>query len=227
MELSQNSEIPAEGYQLSVTNDKVVVEANSRLGFVYALETIRQLLPKEVESRSIVSNINWTIPNVEILDAPQYSWRGSMLDVSRHFFGKEYIKAHLDRMAFLKLNTFHFHLVDDQGWRIEIKKYPKLTEVGAFRVNQEEKHWNARSVNDLETKATYGGYYTQDDIKEIVAYAQEKGIRIIPEIEMLSPRNECNCFLSLAFLYWRTYRCSFRRCLAYYQYLLCRKGVYI
>lgn len=184
IQLKQNSEIEQESYKLSVTSENVVLEANSRLGFVYGLETIRQLLPKEIESPSKISNIDWVIPNVEISDAPQYSYRGNMLDVSRHFFDKEYIKKHLDRMAFLKLNTFHFHLIDDQGWRIEIKKYPKLTEVGGFRVDQENKHWNARTKNDPEEEATYGDYYTQEDIKEIVAYAQEKGIRVIPEIEM-------------------------------------------
>uniref|UniRef100_UPI0025C19CA1 beta-N-acetylhexosaminidase n=1 Tax=Leeuwenhoekiella sp. UBA6783 TaxID=1946747 RepID=UPI0025C19CA1 len=184
IQLNINSELEEEAYTLDVTAEKVLLEANSKLGFVYGLETIRQLLPKEVESKTQVSDLALYIPNVNIDDAPQYSYRGSHLDVSRHFFGKEYIKKHLDRMAFLKLNTFHFHLVDDQGWRIEIKKYPKLTEVGAYRVDQEDKHWNARTKNDPEKKGTYGGYYTQEDIKEIVAYAQAKGIRVIPEIEM-------------------------------------------
>ncbi|WBL25227.1 glycoside hydrolase family 20 protein [Zunongwangia sp. HGR-M22] len=184
IQLKINSEIAKEAYELKVTSENVIVEANSKLGFVYGLETIRQLLPKEIESASKISNIGWYIPNVEISDAPQYLYRGNMLDVSRHFFRKEYIKKHIDRLAFLKLNTFHFHLVDDQGWRIEIKKYPKLTEVGAFRVDQEDRPWNARTKNDPDAKATFGGFYTQDDIKEIVAYAQEKGIRVIPEIEM-------------------------------------------
>lgn len=184
IQLSINSELEEEAYTLEVTAEKVLLEANSKLGFVYGLETIRQLLPKEVESKTQVSDLALFIPNVSINDAPQYPYRGSHLDVSRHFFGKEYIKKHLDRMAFLKLNTFHFHLVDDQGWRIEIKKYPKLTEVGAYRVDQEDKHWNARTKNDPEEKGTYGGFYTQEDIKEIVAYAQAKGIRVIPEIEM-------------------------------------------
>ena len=184
IQLKINSEIAKEAYELKVTSENVILEANSKLGFVYGMETIRQLLPKEIESGSKVSDIEWYIPNVEITDAPQYSYRGNMLDVSRHFFGKEYIKKHIDRLAFLKLNTFHFHLVDDQGWRIEIKKYPKLTEVGGFRVDQEDSHWNARTKNEPDAKATFGGFYTQEDIKEIVAYAQERGIRVIPEIEM-------------------------------------------
>ncbi|WP_274971691.1 beta-N-acetylhexosaminidase, partial [Zunongwangia profunda] len=184
IQLKINSEIAKEAYELKVTSENVILEANSKLGFVYGMETIRQLLPKEIESGSKVSDIEWYIPNVEITDAPQYSYRGNMLDVSRHFFGKEYIKKHIDRLAFLKLNTFHFHLVDDQGWRIEIKKYPKLTEVGGFRVDQEDSHWNARTKNEPDAKATFGGFYTQEDIKEIVAYAKERGIRVIPEIEM-------------------------------------------
>ncbi|PRX39922.1 glycoside hydrolase family 20 protein [Salegentibacter salegens] len=184
IQLQEDSELGEEAYKLSATTDRVILEANSRLGFVYGLETIRQLLPKEIESASKISNIDWLIPNVEIKDEPQYSYRGNMLDVSRHFFEKDYIKKHIDRMAFLKLNTLHFHLVDDQGWRIEIKKYPKLTQVGGFRVDQEDKHWNARTENEPEEEATFGGFYTQEDIKEIMAYAREKGIRIIPEIEM-------------------------------------------
>ena len=107
-----------------------------------------------------------------------------MLDVSRHFFEKEYIFKTIDRLAFLKMNTLHLHLVDDQGWRIEIKKYPKLTEVGAFRVDQEDKHWDARSDNNPGEEATYGGFYSQEDIKEIVAYAAKHGIEVVPEIEM-------------------------------------------
>ncbi|MDT0675881.1 glycoside hydrolase family 20 protein [Autumnicola musiva] len=184
IQLKFNSKLGNEAYNLDVSNDQVILESGSHLGFVYGLETIRQLLPKEIESQSFVDNTNWLIPNVSISDVPQYSWRGNMLDVSRHFFDKEYIKKHLDRMAFLKLNTFHFHLIDDQGWRIEIKKYPKLTEVGAFRVDQEDKHWNARAENDSNAEATFGGFYTQEEIKEIVAYASDLGIRVVPEIEM-------------------------------------------
>ena len=184
IQLLENPTLAAEAYNLEVNANTVRLEANSKSGFIYGLETLRQLLPKAIESTSEVSDLELYIPNVRIADAPHYPYRGSHLDVSRHFFGKEYIKKHLDRMAFLKLNTFHFHLVDDQGWRIEIKKYPKLTEVGAFRVDQEDKPWNARTKNDPKAKATYGGFYTQEAIREIVAYAQERGIEVIPEIEM-------------------------------------------
>jgi len=154
------------------------------------LQPLRQLLPNEVESTELVKR-DWLVPAVTITDAPQYQWRGLMLDVSRHFFPKEYILKTLDRMAMLKLNTFHFHLVDNEGWRIEIKKYPKLTEVGAWRVDQEDKLWDERTPNPANAFANpaiapkkYGGFYTQEDIKEIVAYATKRGITVIPEIEM-------------------------------------------
>lgn len=184
IQFKTDPDLKEEAYRLQVKDKKILLKASSASGFIYGLETIRQLLPKEIESASKITNIEWAIPNLNINDAPQYSYRGSHLDVARHFFGKEYIKKHLDRMAFLKLNTFHFHLVDDQGWRIEIKKYPKLTEIGGFRVDQEEKPWNARTKNAPDARATYGGFYSREDIKEIVAYAQERGIRVIPEIEM-------------------------------------------
>ena len=188
--LSLDKSLPKEGYTLVVKPDKISITAADRNGALYALETLRQLLPKEFESATPVK-IDWTVPAVTITDAPQYPWRGLMLDVSRHFFPKEYILKTLDRMAMLKLNTFHFHLVDNEGWRIEIKKYPKLTEVGAWRVDQEDKLWDERTPNPANAFANpatapkkYGGFYTQEDIKEIVAYATARGITIIPEIEM-------------------------------------------
>ncbi|MFK8264901.1 glycoside hydrolase family 20 protein [Capnocytophaga cynodegmi] len=181
--LEADTSLPNESYTFNSDNEKITIKASDRNGFIYALQTLRQLLPKEIESSNIVKT-DWVIPSINIQDQPQYPWRGLMLDVARHFFPKEYILKTIDRMAMLKLNTFHFHLIDNEGWRIEIKKYPKLTEVGSWRVDQEEKHWNARSTNSPETKGTYGGFYTQEDIKEIVSYASERGITIIPEIEM-------------------------------------------
>ncbi|PXX27309.1 family 20 glycosylhydrolase [Arenibacter sp. ARW7G5Y1] len=182
--LSTDSSLAEEGYSLKVTDNQVVIRANDYNGFLYGLETIRQLLPVAIENKSVVTNINWDIPTVEIKDSPRFKWRGFMLDVSRHFFEKEYVLSTIDQLALLKMNTLHLHLVDDQGWRIEIKKYPKLTEVGGFRVDQEDKPWNARPTPDLGTETTYGGFYTQEDIKEIVAYASRKGITVVPEIEM-------------------------------------------
>ena len=188
--LSLDKSLPKEGYTLVVKPDKISITAADHNGALYALETLRQLLPKEFESTTPVKT-DWAVPAVTITDAPQYAWRGLMLDVSRHFFPKEYILKTLDRMAMLKLNTFHFHLVDNEGWRIEIKKYPKLTEIGAWRVDQEDKLWNERTPNSANAFANpatapkkYGGFYTQEDIKEIVAYASARGITVIPEIEM-------------------------------------------
>jgi hexosaminidase len=122
------------------------------------------LLPADIESKKVISNIDWVIPSIEIEDQPRFQWRGLMLDLSRHFFDKEYIKQTIDGLAKHKINILHLHLVDDQGWRIEIKKYPKLTEVGAWRVDQEEAHWNARKPIKSGKKSTYGGFLTQKDL---------------------------------------------------------------
>ena len=188
--IDTDTSLPKEGYTLTVNSKEIIIKAGGYNGALYALETLRQLLPKEFESTTPVKT-DWAVPAVTITDAPQYAWRGLMLDVSRHFFPKEYILKTLDRMAMLKLNTFHFHLVDNEGWRIEIKKYPKLTEIGAWRVDQEDKLWGERTPNSANAFANpatapkkYGGFYTQEDIKEIVAYASARGITVIPEIEM-------------------------------------------
>lgn len=173
-----------EAYILDVTAKSIVITAKENAGFIYGLESIRQLLPTAIENKNQVANVNWIIPNVSIKDEPRFQWRGLMLDLSRHFFDKSYIKATIDRLAMLKMNVLHLHLVDDQGWRIEIKKYPKLTEIGAWRVNQENVIWNARLTVDPDEKGTYGGFLTQEELKEIVKYAQKKNIEIIPEIEM-------------------------------------------
>ncbi|MFI2742120.1 family 20 glycosylhydrolase [Zhouia sp. PK063] len=180
----KDEKLPSENYDVTVTSDMVTITASHYNGFLYGLETILQLLPPQIESQSKVSNVNWAIPDVSIQDGPRFSWRGLMLDVSRHFFGKDYVKEVINELAFHKMNKLHLHLVDDQGWRIEIKKYPKLTTVGAYRVDQEDKPWNDRETPKLGEKATYGGFYTQNDIKEIVAYAKTKGVEVIPEIEM-------------------------------------------
>ena len=188
--IDTDTSLPKEGYTLTVNPKEIIIKAGGYNGALYALETLRQLLPKEFESTTPVKT-DWAVPAVTIIDAPQYAWRGLMLDVSRHFFPKEYILKTLDRMAMLKLNTFHFHLVDNEGWRVEIKKYPKLTEIGAWRVDQEDKLWNERTPNSANAFANpatapkkYGGFYTQEDIKEIVAYVSARGITVIPEIEM-------------------------------------------
>ncbi|MDD5150836.1 MAG: family 20 glycosylhydrolase [Flavobacterium sp.] len=173
-----------EAYKLDVSTKGVVITAKENAGFIYGLESIRQLLPTAIESKVVVSNVKWEISNVSITDEPRFQWRGLMLDLSRHFFDKSYIEETIDRLAMLKMNVLHLHLVDDQGWRIEIKKYPRLTEVGAWRVNQENVIWNARLTVNPDEKGTFGGFLTQEELKEIVKYAQLRNIEIIPEIEM-------------------------------------------
>lgn len=182
--LNTDPDLGPEAYRLKVDEGKAVIQAASASGFVYGLETLRQLLPKEIESEEKIEDVVWQVPQIEINDAPEFRWRGLMLDVSRHFFEKEYVLNVIDRLALLKMNTLQLHLVDDQGWRLEIKEYPKLTEVGAFRVDQENKPWNARQTPEKGQETTYGGFYTQEEIREIVAYAQKRGINVVPEIEM-------------------------------------------
>ena len=179
-----NPELGKEAYTLSVTSTSIIIKDSENNGFMYGLETVRQLLPVTIESPKVIANQDWIIPAIEIKDQPRFQYRGLHLDVSRHFFEKDYIKKTIDRLAMHKMNVLHLHLVDDQGWRIEIKKYPKLTEIGAWRVDQEDKHWNGRRLTSPDEKGTYGGFYTQEELKEIVAYAASKCIEIIPEIEM-------------------------------------------
>jgi len=172
-----------EGYLLEVRSNSIILKANSSQGVFYAIQTLRQLLPFEYGVPS-ASAIKWEIPAVLIEDVPRYAWRGMMLDVSRHFFPKEFVKEFIDYLAMYKMNSFHWHLGDDQGWRVEIKKYPKLAEISAWRVDREDRHWNDRPAQEAGEEATYGGYYTQEDIKEIVEYAKSRYIKIVPEIEM-------------------------------------------
>lgn len=173
-----------EGYVLEVQKNRIEIKAAKPAGFFYATQTLRQLLPVEIESAKKQEPIDWVVPVVEITDSPAFKWRGFMLDVARHFFPKEEVFRLIDHLSMHKINTLHLHLVDDQGWRIEIKKYPRLTEVGAWRVDRGDKPWNARTKQEPGEKATYGGFYTQEDIKEMVAYAQKRFITIVPEIEM-------------------------------------------
>ncbi|MFA9192728.1 glycoside hydrolase family 20 protein [Flavobacterium sp. FZUC8N2.13] len=184
IEFKIDKNLNREAYQLEVTSKSIVITANENAGFIYGLESIRQLLPTAIESKKQVANVNWVIPNVSIKDEPRFQWRGLMLDLSRHFFNKSYVLETIDRLAMLKMNVLHLHLVDDQGWRIEIKKYPKLTEIGAWRVDQENVIWNARLTVNPDEKGTYGGFLTQEELKEIIKYAGTKNIQVIPEIEM-------------------------------------------
>lgn len=171
-----------EGYVLEVSAKNVKISANQSAGLYYGMQTLLQLFPKEIESNTII-NKEWSAICVRISDYPRFSWRGIMLDVSRHFFKKEDIKRYIDNMARLKLNTFHWHLTDDEGWRVEIKSLPKLTSVGAWRVPRIGDFGELAPPKDDEA-ATDGGFYTQEDIKEIVRYAQERNVTIVPEIDV-------------------------------------------
>ncbi|MCX6573268.1 MAG: family 20 glycosylhydrolase, partial [Candidatus Aminicenantes bacterium] len=139
------SRLGREGYLLDVGADRILLEAAAPAGLFYGVQTLRQLLPPGIERPAPEAGAGpWTVPAVSIEDKPRFGWRGGMLDCSRHFFPKDFVKRWIDILARHKLNVFHWHLTDDQGWRIEIKKYPRLTEVGAWRVDREDKHWNAR-----------------------------------------------------------------------------------
>ena len=150
----------------------------------YGGRTLLQLLPPEIFSTNAVPHFHWEIPCVTIHDQPRFPWRGLMLDVSRHFFPKNEIKQLLDAMALYKINTFHWHLVDDNGWRIEIKKYPRLTSVGAWRERHRLQPRPQIPATAYGADGRYGGFYTQDDIRDVVAYAQKLHITVIPEMEM-------------------------------------------
>ena len=178
-----NNELGNEGYTLTVTPDNISVAANTPAGLFYGVQTLLQLFPKEIESKTAVKNINWQIPAVEIKDYPRFGWRGLMFDVSRHFFTKAEVKQFIDDMAKYKFNLLHMHLTDDQGWRIEIKSYPKLTSVGAWNVKKTGT-FNYFSDPLPSEPRDYGGFYTQEDLKEIVQYAKDQFINILPEIDV-------------------------------------------
>lgn len=171
-----------EGYRLSVKPERVVITASTAQGLFYGVQTLRQLLPAELEGRMPINRRIWPIPAVEVRDAPRYAYRGMHLDVARSFFPKAFIKRYIDLLAMHKLNVFHWHLTDDQGWRVEIKRYPKLTEIGAWRDQTVVGH--TYDYEPLFDGQRHGGYYTQDDIREIVRYAAERHIQVIPEIDI-------------------------------------------
>jgi hexosaminidase len=172
-----------EGYVLTVATNGVAIHARTQAGLFYGEQTLLQLLPTEIFSTNVVTKADWTAPCGRIEDWPQFRWRGLMLDVSRHFFSTQEVEALLEAMALHKLNTFQWHLADDQGWRIEIKKYPKLTGVGAWRSGIGFQ-LDPKSSTAYGADGRYGGFYTQDDIREVVAYAKKLHIMVVPEIEM-------------------------------------------
>ncbi len=172
-----------EGYKLNINARYIKLEAESETGIFYGIQSLLQLLPNEIHTQTD-KDFRWEIPVCKIEDKPRFGWRGLHLDVSRHFFDVNFIKRYIDLMAMHKLNLFHWHLTDDNGWRIEIKKYPKLTEVGAWRAPRVGIDWRDSKPQQSGEETTYGGHYTQIEIKEIVQYASDRNITILPEIEM-------------------------------------------
>jgi len=171
-----------EGYHLDISTNHIAIEAKTPVGVFYAIQSVLQLLPVEIESAVIVQNVQWKVACMDIEDAPAFPYRGLMLDVARHFMPYSFLEKLVDLMAMQKMNTFHLHLTDSQGWRFESKKYPKLTQIGAYR-----KGTPLNTTYDYASRPNdtlYGGYYTQDQLRKLVAYAQTKFITIIPEIEM-------------------------------------------
>lgn len=166
-----NPLLGAEGYELTVTPAAIVIRAPEARGLFYGVQTLRQLLPPFIEQPELTAgrDVDWEIPSVRVLDEPRYEWRGMLLDCGRHFMDKEFVKRYIDLLAYHKMNVLHWHITEDQGWRLAIERYPELTEIGA---------WRGEGENE------YGGYYTQEDVREIVTYAQERYVRVVPEIEM-------------------------------------------
>jgi len=183
LDIIKDEVIGAEGYTLNVNATGIIISANTNAGLFYGWQTLQQMLPAGIYSNKLQSNVNWQLPYVSIIDKPRFGWRGMMLDVSRHFFSKADVKVFIDDMARYKYNRFHWHLTDDQGWRIEIKSLPKLTSVGAWRADRKGK-WMNITTPALDEPKTYGGFYTQEDIKEVVAYAKSKFIEVIPEVDV-------------------------------------------
>ena len=181
--LDTNAKIHPEGYNLSVDNRHgIELKANSFSGLFYGFQTFRQLCPVELEKGGKSENLR--IQNCKIVDYPTFGYRGMHLDVSRHFFDVSFIKTYIDMIALHKMNVFHWHLTDDNGWRIEINKYPELSKKSAWRVDRTNEPWKKQSPIKPGEKATYGGYYTQDEIRNVIQYASERNIVVIPEIEM-------------------------------------------
>lgn len=176
----QNESIAEEGYKLEVSPKRVLITAKTGKGAFYGVQTLLQLLPTEVFKDAKSEDVKWTIPCCKIEDAPRYSYRGLHLDVGRHFSPVSFVKKYIDLIALHKFNTFHWHLTEDQGWRIEIKKYPKLTEIGSKRKETLVGKYGSGKYDGKE----YGGFYTQAEVKEVIAYAKSKFVTIIPEIEM-------------------------------------------
>ncbi|MBC7872840.1 MAG: family 20 glycosylhydrolase [Ferruginibacter sp.] len=184
LSLTADKSIAKEGYRLKVTANGINITANEPAGIFYGVQTLLQLLPEEVEQHGTSKSITrWFVPVVTIEDHPRFGWRGLMLDVSRHFFTVAQVKEYIDQMVKYKFNLLHLHLTDDQGWRIQIKSLPKLTEIGAWRVERTGTFGTLSKPKPGEP-ASYGGFYTHEDIKELVNYAADRFVNILPEIDI-------------------------------------------
>ena len=183
-----DSTMKSDAYELTVLPEQITIKAADVKGFFYALQNLRLMLPPTIEGNEKTTD-TWSIPSLTIKDAPRFNYRGFMLDVSRFFLPKEDLIRMIDCMAMLKINRLHLHLTDDNGWRLEIKKYPKLTEVGAWRVDRQNVPFPDRRNPKKGEPATIGGFYTQEDMKEIIRYAAERQVEIIPEIDVPAHSN--------------------------------------
>jgi hexosaminidase len=172
-----------EGYNMSVSLKGIKICANEPAGLFYGLKTLLQLLPAKIESKTLQKGVVWKVPAVTIIDYPRFAWRGMLFDVSRHFFTKQQVKEFIDNMVKYKYNTLQLHLTDDQGWRLQIKGLPRLTEIGAWRAPRVG-IWKEVSKPDSSEPRTYGGFYTQQDIREIIKYAADRFVNILPEIDV-------------------------------------------
>ncbi len=181
--------LKSEAYHLEITPRQIIVKASDTKGFFYALQTIRQLLPASIEGTAVAETADWSVPAMTIKDEPRFGYRGLMVDVARFFIPKENLLRIIDCMGMLKINTLHLHLVDDNGWRIEIKRYPLLTEIGSRRVDRPGKSFPERRNPRQGESTVEKGFYTQEDIREIVAYAARHQVEVIPEIEMPAHSN--------------------------------------
>ena len=175
----KDTAMPAESYRIEIESGRALVQASGFNGFLYAIQTLKQLLPDVIYSKGQDTDQKWVLPCCIIEDSPRFAWRGMHLDCSRHFWQVDEVKKYLDIMAMYKMNRFHWHLTDDQGWRIEIKAYPLLTQIGGFRSG-------TMTGQDFGSNdhTRYGGWYSQDEIREVVDYAAERGITVIPEIDL-------------------------------------------
>jgi hexosaminidase len=180
-----DTSLGVEGYRLRVAPEGITATAADPRGLFYAVQTLLQIFPPDVyDSVKVSAMASWTLPCADIQDRPRFQYRGMHLDVSRHFFPASFIKRYIDLIAMHKMNVFHWHLTDDNGWRLEIKKYPDLTAISAWRVDREGEAWTQRTPPREGEAPTYGGYYTQDEVRDVVAYAARRGVTIVPEIEM-------------------------------------------